>query len=125
MVGIDPRSSDCEYPWLRSRLQRRHPSCSKSRTSAVKNVAQHRSELARFARSGKVVDRVFLLSKEKMVALARDAGSGYALEINGRHNTEFATRDGAKSGVRELKKRFLMLRVRIYDAQANTREDVA
>lgn len=61
-----------------------------------------------------------------MVAIVRELPvSGYALEIDGRLTTEFATRGGAKTGARELKKRFPMLRVRIYDAQTKTREDVA
>jgi hypothetical protein len=60
-----------------------------------------------------------------MVAVARDVpASGYALEVDGRFKAEFATRDGAKAGAEELKKRFPMLRVRIYDAQTKTREEV-
>ena len=52
-----------------------------------------------------------------MVAAARELPvSGYALEIDGRLKAEFATRDGAKAGAEELKKRFPMLQVRIYDA---------
>jgi len=51
--------------------------------------------------------------------------SGYALEVDGRLKTEFTTRDGAKAGAEELKKRFPMLRVRIYDAQTRTREEVS
>ncbi len=52
-----------------------------------------------------------------MVAAARELPtSGYALEVDGRLKTEFTTRDGAKAGAEELKKRFPMLRVRIYDA---------
>ena len=50
--------------------------------------------------------------------------SGYALEVDGRLKAEFATRDGAKTGAEELKKRFPMLRIRIYDAQTQTREDI-
>lgn len=39
-----------------------------------------------------------------MVAIARELPvSGYALEIDGRLKTEFATRDGTKTGARELK----------------------
>ncbi|MCK1744306.1 hypothetical protein IVA80_26660 [Bradyrhizobium sp. 139] len=61
-----------------------------------------------------------------MVAIARELPvSGYALEIDGRLKIEFATRDGAKPGARELKERFPMLRVGIYDAQTKTREDGA
>ena len=50
--------------------------------------------------------------------------SGYALEVDGRLKTEFATRDGAWAGGQELKKRFPMLSVKIYDAQTRTREEV-
>lgn len=50
---------------------------------------------------------------------------GYALEVDGRPKAEFATRDGARTGGEELKKRFPMLQIRIYDAQTTTREDVS
>jgi hypothetical protein len=50
--------------------------------------------------------------------------SGYALEVDGRLKAEFATRDGVKTGAEELKKRFPLLQIRIYDAQTKTREDV-
>ena len=61
-----------------------------------------------------------------MVAAARELPtSGYALEVDGRLKTEFTTRDGAKAGAEELKKRFPLLRVRIYDAQTRTREEVS
>ena len=64
--------------------------------------------------------------KDKMVAAARELpASGYALEVDGRLKTEFTTRDGAKAGAEELKRRFPMLRVRIYDAQTMTREEVS
>ena len=60
-----------------------------------------------------------------MVAAARDLpASGYALEVDGQFKAEFATRDGAKTGAEELKKRFPLLQIRIYDAQTKTREDV-
>jgi len=61
-----------------------------------------------------------------MVAAARELPtSGYALEVDGRLKAEFATRDGARTGAEELKKRFPMLRVKIYDAQTRTREEVS
>jgi hypothetical protein len=50
--------------------------------------------------------------------------SGHTLEVDSRLKTEFVTRDGAKAGAEELKKRFPMLQVRIYDAQAKTREEI-
>ena len=60
-----------------------------------------------------------------MVATAHDLpASGYALEVDGRLKAEFATRDGAKTGAEELKKRFPMLQIRIYDAHTKTREEV-
>ncbi|QQO23804.1 hypothetical protein JJB98_29950 [Bradyrhizobium diazoefficiens] len=60
-----------------------------------------------------------------MVVAARELpASGYALEVDGRLKAEFATKDGAKSGAEELKKRFPMLRIRIYDAETKTREEI-
>jgi hypothetical protein len=60
-----------------------------------------------------------------MVATAYQLpASGYALEVDGRLKAEFATRDGAELGAVELKKRFPMLRIKIYDAQTKTREEV-
>jgi hypothetical protein len=51
--------------------------------------------------------------------------SGFALEIDGRMKTEFATKEGAEMGAAELKRRFPLLQVRIFDASANTRHDIA
>ena len=60
-----------------------------------------------------------------MVAATREPpASGYALEVDGRLKAEFATRDGARAGGEELKKRFPMLQIRIYDAQTNAREEI-
>ena len=50
---------------------------------------------------------------------------GYALEVDGRMKAEFVTRDGAKAGGEELKRRFPMLQVRIYDAHTKTREEIS
>ncbi|MGY8681248.1 hypothetical protein Q2941_26155 [Bradyrhizobium sp. UFLA05-153] len=50
--------------------------------------------------------------------------SGYALEVDGQLKTEFATKDGAWSAAKELKQRFPMLQVRIYDAEIKAREEV-
>jgi hypothetical protein len=61
----------------------------------------------------------------EMVAATRELpASGYALEVDGRLKAEFATRDGARAGGEELKKRFPMLQIRIYDAQTNAREEI-
>ena len=39
--------------------------------------------------------------------------------------TEFTTREGAQSGAEELKRRFPMLQIKIYDAAAKIRYEVA
>ncbi|WP_439364219.1 hypothetical protein ACNJYD_30740 [Bradyrhizobium sp. DASA03005] len=60
-----------------------------------------------------------------MVAVTRDVpASGYALEVDGLLKAEFATRDGARAGREELKKRFPMLQIKIYEAQTNAREEI-
>src|ERR1700722_13374685 len=46
--------------------------------------------------------------------------SGFALEIDGRLKTEFSTKEGAEHGAIELKRRFPMLQIRIYDAGTRT-----
>ena len=50
--------------------------------------------------------------------------TGFAIEIDGRLKTEFTTKEGAEQGATELKRRFPMLQVRIYDAVAQTRHEV-
>jgi hypothetical protein len=61
--------------------------------------------------------------RNKMVAAARKLpSSGYAIEIDGLLKTEFQTREGARAGAEELKKRFPTLQVGIFDAETKTRE---
>jgi hypothetical protein len=50
--------------------------------------------------------------------------SGFALEIDGRLKAEFSTKEGAEHGAIELKRRFPMLQIRIYDAAAQLRHDL-
>ncbi len=50
--------------------------------------------------------------------------SGFAIEVDGRLKARFATQEGARSGAEELKRRFPILQIRIYDAAAKTRHDV-
>lgn len=50
--------------------------------------------------------------------------SGYAIIIDGRVKTEFATLDGVEIGARDLKRRFPMLQVEIYDAAVAAARDV-
>ena len=50
--------------------------------------------------------------------------SGFVLEIDGRLKTEFSTKEGAEHGAIELKRRFQMLQIRIYDAAAQSRHDL-
>ena len=49
---------------------------------------------------------------------------GYALEVDGRLKAEFETKDGVRTGAAELKKRFPTLRVKVYDAQTKTEEEI-
>jgi hypothetical protein len=49
---------------------------------------------------------------------------GFAIEIDGRLKTEFSTREGAELGAIELKRRFPMLRIRIYDADTQSRHEL-
>ena len=61
----------------------------------------------------------------EMVAATRKLPvSGYAIEVDGRLKAEFETRDGARAGGEELKKRFPMLQIRIYDAETKAREEI-
>lgn len=50
--------------------------------------------------------------------------AGFALEVDGRLKTEFATKEGAEKGAAELKRRFPMLQVRVYDALAHIRQEI-
>ena len=50
--------------------------------------------------------------------------TGFAIEIDGRVKTEFATKEGAELGAIELKRRFPMLQIRVYDADANARHEL-
>ncbi len=50
--------------------------------------------------------------------------TGYALEVDGRLKTEFETKEGARAGAEELKKRLPMLRVKVYDAETKTKEEI-
>jgi len=80
--------------------------------------------LAQLGDSRYPANRITALGK-KMVAANRELpATGYALEVDGRLKTEFATKDGARAGREELKKRFPMLQIRIYDAQTNAREEI-
>jgi hypothetical protein len=59
-----------------------------------------------------------------MVAVTRKLPTtGYALEVDGRLRTEFETKEGAWTGAEELKKRFPMLRVKVYDVETKTTEE--
>jgi len=51
-------------------------------------------------------------------------GSGYGIEVDGLLKSEFVTIEGATNGARELKTRFSMLQIRIYDVVTKTRTEV-
>ncbi|WP_426437206.1 hypothetical protein [Bradyrhizobium genosp. P] len=50
--------------------------------------------------------------------------TGFAIEIDGRVKTEFSTKEGAELGAIELKRRFPMLQIRIYDASSHSTHDL-
>jgi hypothetical protein len=56
--------------------------------------------------------------------MAELAAAGYAIEIDGQLKTEFKTREGALRGAEEIKKRFALLRVEIYEVETKTREEI-
>ncbi len=51
--------------------------------------------------------------------------TGFALEVDGRIKTEFDTKEGADRGAIELKRRFPMLQIRIYDAAAKSHLEIS
>ncbi len=51
--------------------------------------------------------------------------SGYALIVDGHVKSEFKTKDGAETGARELKRRFPVLQIKVYDADAKHNQEVA
>jgi hypothetical protein len=50
--------------------------------------------------------------------------SGYAILVDGCVKAEFETRDGVEGGARDLKRRFPMLQVKIYDAQTKVDREI-
>lgn len=44
--------------------------------------------------------------------------TGFAILVDGCVKAEFSTKDGAESGARDLKRRFPVVQVKIYDAHA-------
>lgn len=50
--------------------------------------------------------------------------SGYAILGDGLVKAEFSTREGVESGALNLKRRFSVLQVKIYDAQAKSEREV-
>ena len=50
--------------------------------------------------------------------------SGYALIVDGQSKTEFATQDHALKVAKELKARFPMLQIKVYDAENKRSEEL-
>lgn len=50
--------------------------------------------------------------------------AGFALEVDGRIKAEFISKESAEIGAIELKRRFPMLQIRVYDAETRARHDV-
>jgi hypothetical protein len=50
--------------------------------------------------------------------------SGYALVVDGQMKTEFKTKDRAVNTARDLKSRFPMLQVKVYDAEQKRSDEI-
>lgn len=50
--------------------------------------------------------------------------SGYAVVVDGQIKTEFKTKEGAQNGARDLKRRFPMLQIKVYDAETKHTLDI-
>ena len=50
--------------------------------------------------------------------------SGYVLVVDGQMKTEFKTKDRALKAARDLKSRFPMLQVKLYDAEEQQSEEI-
>lgn len=50
--------------------------------------------------------------------------TGYAILVDGLVKAEFSTKDGVEIGARDLKRRFSVLQVKIYDAQGKSEREV-
>ena len=50
--------------------------------------------------------------------------TGYALIVDGRAKSEFKTKEDAENEARELKQRFPMLQIKVYDAEAKCSEEI-
>ncbi|MEY9981613.1 MULTISPECIES: hypothetical protein [Bradyrhizobium] len=50
--------------------------------------------------------------------------SGYAILVDGLVKAEFSSKEGVESGALNLKRRFSLLQVKIYDAQAKSEREV-
>lgn len=50
--------------------------------------------------------------------------TGYAILVDGLVKAEFSTKEGVETGARDLKRRFSVLQVKIYDAQEKCEHEV-
>ena len=50
--------------------------------------------------------------------------TGYAVVVDGQIKTEFKTKEGAHTGAHDLKRRFPMLQIKVYDAETKQTHDV-
>ena len=73
------------------------------------------------------VGEMHKLAKDKLAQdkLAKDLPqSGYAVVVDGQIKTEFKTEEGAHNGARDLKRRFPMLQIKVYDAATRQVQDI-
>ena len=51
--------------------------------------------------------------------------TGYVLVVDGLTKAEFSTEEGARQGAMDLKRRFPMLQIRVYEIARGRKEEVA
>ncbi|WP_315741783.1 MULTISPECIES: hypothetical protein [unclassified Bradyrhizobium] len=49
---------------------------------------------------------------------------GYAVVVDGQVKTEFKTKEGAQNGARDLKRRFPMLQIKVYDVATRQEQEI-
>ena len=65
-----------------------------------------------------------MLSLSKTIQTNKLPNAAYALEVDGCIKAEFQTKEGAKKGAIELKTRFPMLQIEVFDTASRTRETI-
>ena len=63
-------------------------------------------------------------STPALSSLSAQLTTGYGLVVDGHLKSEFETKDSALKAAEDLKKRFPMLQIRVFDAEQNRSEEI-